>query len=145
MLKGHPCKVLEYTVAKPGKHGSAKAHIVGNDIFTGKKYEDAFSTSHTVYVPIVSKIEYEVADISDSNFVSLLLMDFSLKEDLKLPNDEELRKELQSIWERNHDDSQVYFTVISACEQAKIVAGNTRSLKLIGFGLILSNYSAIYI
>jgi translation initiation factor 5A len=29
MLKGHPCKVTEYSTAKPGKHGSAKATIVG--------------------------------------------------------------------------------------------------------------------
>lgn len=29
MLKGHPCKVIEYSTAKPGKHGSAKATIVG--------------------------------------------------------------------------------------------------------------------
>ena len=87
MLKNHPCKVTDYTVAKPGKHGAAKAHIVGVDIFTGKKYEDAFSTSHTVYVPIINKIEYEVADISESDFVSLLLPDFTLKQDLKLPSE----------------------------------------------------------
>ncbi len=38
MLKGYPCKINEYSTAKPGKHGSAKATIVGNDIFTNKKY-----------------------------------------------------------------------------------------------------------
>ena len=32
MLKGHPCKVMEYSTAKPGKHGSAKATIVGISI-----------------------------------------------------------------------------------------------------------------
>jgi translation initiation factor 5A len=31
MLKGHPCKVTEYSTAKPGKHGSAKAAIVGTN------------------------------------------------------------------------------------------------------------------
>jgi len=29
MLQGHPCKVTDYSTAKPGKHGSAKATIVG--------------------------------------------------------------------------------------------------------------------
>ena len=38
MLKGYPCKVTDYSTAKPGKHGSAKATIVGTDIFTGKKH-----------------------------------------------------------------------------------------------------------
>ena len=32
MLKGNPCKVTEYSTAKPGKHGSAKATIVGKNI-----------------------------------------------------------------------------------------------------------------
>ncbi|CAJ1446329.1 unnamed protein product, partial [Effrenium voratum] len=39
MLKGHPCKIMEVTTFSPGKHGHAKAHMVGLDIFTGKKYE----------------------------------------------------------------------------------------------------------
>ena len=96
MLKGHPCKVIEYSTAKPGKHGSAKAAIVGTDIFTGKKHEDSFPTSQTVYVPIVNKVEYEVADVSADGYVSLLLPDFSLKEDLKLPNEQ--KDELYNLW-----------------------------------------------
>jgi translation initiation factor 5A len=58
MLKGFPCKVTEYSTAKPGKHGSAKATIVGIDIFTNKKYEDSCPTASTVRVPIVTKKEY---------------------------------------------------------------------------------------
>ena len=38
MLKGFPCKVIEYSTSKTGKHGHAKAKITGLDIFTGKKY-----------------------------------------------------------------------------------------------------------
>jgi len=40
MLKGFPCKVVDYSTSKAGKHGHAKATIVGVDIFTGnyKKY-----------------------------------------------------------------------------------------------------------
>jgi len=53
MLKGFPCKVIDYSTAKPGKHGSAKASIVGTDIFTGKKYEDSWPTSAGVMIPNV--------------------------------------------------------------------------------------------
>jgi len=88
MLKGFPCKVSDYSTAKPGKHGSAKASIVGIDIFTGKKYEDSMPTSSTVYVPTVNKLEFEVADIAEDGFVSLIMDDGSLKEDLKLPTEE---------------------------------------------------------
>lgn len=55
MLKGFPCKVTEYSTAKPGKHGAAKATIIGNDIFTGKKYEDGGPTSSNIMVPSVTK------------------------------------------------------------------------------------------
>ena len=55
MLKGHPCKVTDYSTAKPGKHGSAKATIVGNDIFTNKKHEDSCPTGANMRCPIVNK------------------------------------------------------------------------------------------
>ncbi len=89
MLKGFPCKVTDYSTAKPGKHGSAKAAIVGLDIFTGKKYEDSMPTAANVKVPTVNKIEYEVADVAEDDFVSLIREDGSLKEDLKLPANDE--------------------------------------------------------
>ena len=31
-LKGFPCKVIEVTTSKTGKHGHAKANITGTDI-----------------------------------------------------------------------------------------------------------------
>ena len=99
MLKGNPCKVTDYSTAKPGKHGSAKATIVGTDIFTNKKVEDTAPTAATVYVPIVNKYEYEVADIDDDGFVNLILDDGSLKADLKLPPHEDVANELQKLWD----------------------------------------------
>ena len=41
MIKGRPCKCIEVSTSKTGKHGHAKAHIVAIDIFTGKKYEES--------------------------------------------------------------------------------------------------------
>jgi translation initiation factor 5A len=55
LLKGHPCKILEVTTSKAGKHGHAKASIVGADIFTDKKYEDCCPCGHNMEVPNVSK------------------------------------------------------------------------------------------
>lgn len=37
ILKGKPCKVVEMTTSKTGKHGHAKINFTGLDIFTGKK------------------------------------------------------------------------------------------------------------
>lgn len=37
MLKGRPCKIVEMSTSKTGKHGHAKVHLIGIDIFTNKK------------------------------------------------------------------------------------------------------------
>jgi len=86
MIKGHPCKCIEVSTSKTGKHGHAKAHIVALDIFTGKKYEDLCPTSHNLEVPFVKRAEYQLltAD-ADSGEVSLLLESGETKDDLNLP------------------------------------------------------------
>lgn len=38
MLKARPCKIVEMSTSKTGKHGHAKVHMVGIDIFNGKKW-----------------------------------------------------------------------------------------------------------
>lgn len=38
MLKARPCKIVEMSTSKTGKHGHAKVHLVGIDIFNGKKW-----------------------------------------------------------------------------------------------------------
>lgn len=69
MLKGNPCECTEISVSKTGKHGHAKARCVGTDIFTGKKYEDVFPTSHNVDVPFVKKQDFDFMDceVSETN------------------------------------------------------------------------------
>ena len=60
MLKGNPCKIVDMSTSKPGKHGHAKILVVGLDLFTGKKYEELSPSGHTMTVPIVNKKEYLV-------------------------------------------------------------------------------------
>merc|ERR1719277_1514347 len=86
MIKGHPCKCIEVSTSKTGKHGHAKAHIVALDIFTGKKYEDLCPTSHNLEVPFVKRTEYQLLTADpDSGEVSLLLESGETKDDLNLP------------------------------------------------------------
>merc|ERR1739845_15741 len=40
IIKGRPCKVVDCSTSKTGKHGSAKVHFTAIDIFSGKKYEE---------------------------------------------------------------------------------------------------------
>eukprot|EP01092_Planopodium_desertum_P008450 TRINITY_DN3513_c0_g5_i2.p4 TRINITY_DN3513_c0_g5~~TRINITY_DN3513_c0_g5_i2.p4 ORF type:complete len:143 (-),score=46.25 TRINITY_DN3513_c0_g5_i2:500-928(-) len=88
VLKGKPCKCVETTTSKTGKHGHAKVHIVGTDIFTGKKYEDICPSTHNMEVPIVKRNEWPVLDIDEEGYVSLLLESGATKDDLQVPKDE---------------------------------------------------------
>ena len=116
ILKGKPCKVTDYSTAKPGKHGSAKATIVGVDIFTGKKYEDGGPTASNILVPNVKKTEFEILDISADGFATLSLEDGSTKEDVKFgEGDDELRKQVQDYLDS--DNGTVYVTLIQAVGQ----------------------------
>merc|ERR1712093_792059 len=89
IIKGFPCKVQEVSASKTGKHGHAKASIVGTDIFTGKKYEDSVPTSHNVDCPNVTKTEYTVISIDDG-YVTLMDDAGEMREDLKLPELDDL-------------------------------------------------------
>ena len=91
MIKGFPCKVTAFSTAKPGKHGSAKAMLVGKDIFTDKQYEETFGTGDMEPRPIVSKTEMNCIDISDDGFLQLMQEDGEMKEDIKIPHEEHLK------------------------------------------------------
>lgn len=60
MIKGRPCKVMEMSTSKTGKHGHAKVHLVALDIFTGKKYEDLCPSTHNIDVPNVTRNDFQV-------------------------------------------------------------------------------------
>ncbi len=67
----------------------------------GKKLEDIVPTSHSTSVPNVVRIEYQLLDISDDSFLSLLTENGDTKDDLKLPGfpegfDDELRDAFDS-------------------------------------------------
>lgn len=87
MGENRPCKVMEITTSKTGKHGHAKANITGVDIFNGRKYQDVSPVSHSKECPDVKRTEWTVMNIDDQGFVSLIDKSGKQKEDLKLPND----------------------------------------------------------
>jgi translation initiation factor 5A len=123
MIKGRPCKVVSFSTAKTGKHGSAKAMVTGIDIFTSGKYECTFSTGDMVDAPLLKRIEYNLINIDDEGFCSLMTDDGNVKEDLKLPEDEwlaDVKKRAIEIFEDGSKECLV--TVISAMGSEKVIS-----------------------
>lgn len=123
MIKGHPCRVVAFSTAKTGKHGSAKAMISGIDIFTSNKYECTYSTSDNVDAPVVKRTEYNLINIEDDGFCSLLSDNGEIKEDLKLPEDAWLKDVADKAKELFADGTkECIVTVINAVGIEKMIA-----------------------
>lgn len=61
----YPCKIMDFSSSKTGKHGHAKASFTCVDIFTGKKYEDSCPTSHNIMCPKVNSFQGIVTGYDD--------------------------------------------------------------------------------
>ncbi|KAL9114525.1 MAG: hypothetical protein Q9227_001606 [Pyrenula ochraceoflavens] len=106
VIKGRPCKIVEMSTSKTGKHGHAKVHLVAIDIFTGKKLEDLSPSTHNMEVPNVSRKEYQLLDITDDGFLSLMSDDGATKDDVKLPESEAGEK-IEKLFRTEEKDTNV--------------------------------------
>ncbi|KAG2076477.1 initiation factor 5a [Suillus decipiens] len=97
VIKGRPCKIVEMSTSKTGKHGHAKVHLVGVDIFTDKKMEDISPSTHNMDVPNVTRTEYQLLGVDDG-FLNLMNTDGGTKDDVKLP-DNKLGEEILAGFE----------------------------------------------
>ena len=83
---GEPCRIVEYDTSKPGKHGSAKARIVGQGVFDGQKRPHVGPVSMQIHIPLINKklgqiisMNGDVIQIMDSE--SFETIDVSLVDD----------------------------------------------------------------
>lgn len=120
MIKGFPCKVLNISVSKTGKHGHAKCNFTAVDIFTGKKLEDMIPSSHGTTVPIVTKSDWEIINI-DGDELTLMDEGGNQKTDLNLPTyPEGLAEEIRNAW--NGGENQVMVSVQAAVGVEQIIS-----------------------
>ncbi len=65
---GEPCRISEYDTSKPGKHGAAKARIVGVGVFDGQKRPHVGPVSMQVHVPLIDKRMGQIISITGDNY-----------------------------------------------------------------------------
>ena len=87
VFEDEPCRIMDVTKSKPGKHGSAKARIVAIGIFDGVKRSFVKPVDASIDVPIINKRSGQVFSVSTSN---IQIMDLETYEylDASLPEDD---------------------------------------------------------
>jgi translation initiation factor 5A len=120
VIKSRPCKIVDMSTSKTGKHGHAKVHLVAIDIFTGKKYEDLSPSTHNMDVPNVTRKEYQLLDIADDGFLSLMSDDGDTKDDVRMP-DGEVGEKINKLFKVDEKDTNVII-LTSMGEEAAIEA-----------------------
>lgn len=95
ILDDEPCRIVNVTKSKPGKHGSAKARIVAVGIFDGAKRSFVKPVDSNIEVPIIDKRSGQVFSVTSSG---VQLMDLETYEyiDAPFPEDENLKAKLVS-------------------------------------------------
>jgi translation initiation factor 5A len=118
VIKGRPCKIVDMSTSKTGKHGHAKVHLVAIDIFTGKKLEDISPSTHNMDVPNVNRVEYPLIDISDDGFLSLMKQDGNTKDDVKIPEGD-LGAQISAGF---NNSKELLVTIVSAMGEEAVIS-----------------------
>ncbi|MEM2025350.1 MAG: translation initiation factor IF-5A [Desulfurococcaceae archaeon] len=108
MIDNEPCRIVELSRAKTGKHGSAKANITAVGLFTKSKKVLVAPVDSQVEIPIIEKkIGRVIADLGDR----LQVMDadsFEVFEVVKETIDESIRDKIST------DKEVEYWQVLNA-------------------------------
>jgi translation initiation factor 5A len=87
LIDEEPCKIVEITMSKPGKHGEAKARIVAIGAFDNQKRSVVFPVKHKIKVPIIEKKTAQVLSITNKE---AQLMDSESFETFIIPLDDDI-------------------------------------------------------
>lgn len=93
IIDNEPCRIVDITKSKPGKHGSAKARIVAIGIFDGQKRQFVKPVDSTAEIPIIDKRPGQVFAVNPS---SIQIMDLETYEyvDAPIPEEEDLKNKI---------------------------------------------------
>ena len=93
IVDNEPCRIVDLTKSKPGKHGAAKARVVTIGVFDGVKRSFVKPVDAKVEVPIIEKKSGQVISVMPN---AVQIMDLETYEvfETPLPDDEDLRSRL---------------------------------------------------
>ena len=118
MRKQFPCKIINISTVKSGKHGHVKKIVTAKDIITDKKYTELFNHSSIISVPIVERREYVISYVDDDGYLFLLDDLGGTREDIKVDNAQ--RAEIEKLQEKGIVNVRILMVTIEEKEYYKI-------------------------
>jgi len=95
IVEGEPCRIVDYSKSKPGKHGSAKARVVAIGIFDGAKRTLVKPVDAQVEVPIIDKRSGQVIAMLPNAIQVMDLENYQVFE-APVPEEEDIKSKLAS-------------------------------------------------
>ena len=92
IIDGSPCKIVDTSTSRPGKHGHAKVNMMAVGMLDGKKRQMVMPGHDKVEAPIVEKKNAQVLSIS-GNMANVMDMETYETFDIEVP--EELKEQVQ--------------------------------------------------
>jgi translation initiation factor 5A len=93
LIDGEPCRIVDVTKSKPGKHGAAKARIVAIGVFDNQKRQFVKPVDSNAEVPLIDK---RVGQVFAVNPNGIQIMDLETFEylDAPFPDEEDLKAKI---------------------------------------------------
>ncbi len=95
MIDNEPCRIVDITKSKPGKHGAAKARIVAIGVFDGQKRQFVKPVDANAEVPIIDKRPGQVFAVNPNGIQIMDLETFEYL-DAPYPEEEEVKSKIAS-------------------------------------------------
>ena len=95
IIDNEPCRVVNLTKSKPGKHGAAKARVVAVSVFEGSKKTFVKPVNAQIEVPLIEKRSGQVLALMPSTVQIMDLENYEVFE-AAFPDEEGLKQKLSS-------------------------------------------------
>ena len=95
IVENEPCRVVNLTKSRPGKHGAAKARVVAVSVFDGSKKTFVKPVDAQIEVPLIEKRSGQILALMPSTVQIMDLENYEVFE-AAYPDEEELKQKLSS-------------------------------------------------
>merc|ERR1712195_304078 len=130
-IDNFPCKIIEMSTAKTGKHGSAKASIRAQNIFTGKMKEFIGPTGHNADVPFVVNKEYVIINVEEEDVACVDPEGLEVNGVVLPIHDGDLAKKIKVAWDKlqeSGEEKELIILVTHAMGEFHITSMKERNL-----------------